>query len=131
MGRALRPHEADPFEVGRRAHSRLRVGLPARLTSIFGTQQVQLLDVSRGGLKLQWSEPLRPDRDVVIDGPEFQLFGMVAWSEPKLGGISLDVSLSEQFVAALRKSIDVAPAEPHRDGSMFALRNWQRTGGRY
>jgi len=121
--------DASKPELGRRRFSRLRVCIPARLVSIYGTQIVQVTNVGAAGVMVAWSERVRAGSEARLIGGNFELFGHVVWSEDQLGGVAADRPLSDALILSMRA---VEPeAVKHDDNPMWALRNFRRTGGRY
>src|SRR5687767_16003810 len=103
MGSSTDPQlDATEHRLGRRQQSRLRVSLSARLTSIGGTQIVQLLNVSQNGLMVSWKSPVREGGDVVLVWSKFELFGQVVWASAHQGGILSDRPLPEALLLSLR-----------------------------
>lgn len=73
---SLCSHDA-PVPIGRRASPRLRLAIPARLVSIYSTQNCILLDISRTGARLALASPVGEHQSGVVELAEFALFGSV------------------------------------------------------
>lgn len=116
--------------IGRRTHSRLRVFLPARLISVFGTQQVLIQNLSQGGVKLRWTEPVRVGGDVVLVWAHHELFGKVIWAEAHYGGVVLDEPLSEVLILSMRARDEAHGPQQGGDASSWYLENLRYNEGR-
>jgi hypothetical protein len=73
--------------IGKRAESRLRVRLPARLVAMDFTLPVILLDLSRYGARIQRAGTPLKCCDVVLTWREFEAFGRIIWSHSSEVGI--------------------------------------------
>ena len=117
-------------QVGRRTHSRLRVFQPARLISVFGTQQVQIHNLSRNGVKLLWTEPVRVGGDVMMAWAHHELYGKVIWSQPQYGGVLLDQPLSEALILSMRAADDAQHRDEGDRAASWYLENLRYHEGR-
>jgi hypothetical protein len=106
------------------------VFLPAKLTSVHGTQPVHLHNISQGGLGLHWSRPVRAGSDIVIAWAHHELFGTVVWCDREFGGISFDVPLPAALVLALRERETGAKSDVPRDAAAWYLENLRYERGR-
>ena len=135
MPQAAQPpdHPAEDVperQVGRRTYSRLRVFLPARLISVFGTQQVQIHNLSRSGVKLLWTDPVRVGGDVVMAWAHHELFGKVVWSQPQYGGVLLDEPLTEALILSMRAADDAHHGDKRDSAASWYLENLRYHEGR-
>jgi hypothetical protein len=119
------PAAEEPPEqrIGRRSHGRLRLYLPAQMVTIHGRQHVQLQNLSRGGLKVCWSDPVRVGSWVVIVWTHYELFGSVIWSQNLCGGVELEVPLPETMVLAMRAHETSAAPKPNEVSTAWYLEN--------
>lgn len=85
----------------RRSHPRLRLGLPARLETLFGTWDVQLVDLSQTGARLDVA--VRPKvRTGVLKWLGFEAMGDVVWRNDHLLGMTFDEQVSLETIVATR-----------------------------
>lgn len=63
---------------------------------------VQALDISLGGLKLDWPEPAPPGTLVTLPLLAMQRLGRVSWSNTYFAGIMFDAPLTNQELKALK-----------------------------
>ena len=122
--------EASEPQIGRRSHARLRLYLPAQMVTIHGRQHIQLQNLSRGGLKVRWSEPARPGSWVVIVWRHHELFGSVVWSQPQCGGVQLEVPLPEALILAMRAHETTAAPNRNEASAAWYLENLRYHKGR-
>ena len=124
------PDDNSERQIGRRAHGRLRVYLPAQMTSIYGCQHVQLQNLSQGGLKLRWNAPVRTGSAVVIAWTDYELFGNVIWADDRCGGVSLELPLPEALVVAMRARESGPVLEQNEVTTAWYLENLRYHQGR-
>jgi hypothetical protein len=100
--------------IGRRAAPRLRLALPARVTSITATQNCILLDISRGGARIALASPVPCWQSSYIAFGRFELFGMVVRSESSaeaggggVNGVAFDEPISQAEVLEIRRFAEV------------------------
>lgn len=67
--------------VGRRAAARLRLAIPARFVSLYGTQPCILLDISRTGARFALPAPLAQGQSGYIAIARCEAFGEVVRTE--------------------------------------------------
>ena len=116
--------------IGRRTHSRLRVFIPAKLISVFGTQQVLIQNLSQSGIKLRWTEPVRAASDVVIVWSHHELFGKIVWAESHYGGVLLEEPLSQVLILSMRARDEAHGPQQGGDASAWYLENLRYNEGR-
>jgi len=85
MSQSVENHDPAP----RRAYSRLRLGISARLETLDGRQRVRLIDLSQGGAHVIMSKPGRLQQ-AVLTWLRFETFGTVAWQEGQHVGLHFD-----------------------------------------
>lgn len=114
--------ESPEDQAPRRAHSRLRLGMPARLETLDGRQKVRLINLSQGGAHLIASQP-GDIRQAVLTWLRFEAFGTVAWSEGDHIGLEFDEPLP---MAVLIETRQRAPAVVREEAMMTkeAARDW-------
>lgn len=105
----------------RRAHARLRLGIPARLVSLDGQQWVTLVDLSQSGAKLLLASP-----DKVSGGLlrwlEFEAFGDPAWQRGDQLALRFDEPIDPAWLIETRQR---APSELNGDlHTRRAARDW-------
>lgn len=110
----LRPNRDRPV-AGRRAHSRLRVRLPARLTTLDGTSGAILTDLSFGGAKLIARCPLRPGQQAVLAWDRFEAFGTVSWAHDGMCGLTFDEFVKPRVLLDTRDLYDTEYLPSERD----------------
>jgi hypothetical protein len=101
----LRPDRDRPV-AGRRAHSRLRVRLPARLITLDGTSGAILTDLSFGGAKLITNCVLRPRQQAVLAWHRFESFGTVSWVHDGMCGLNFEEFVKPDVLLATRDLYD-------------------------
>lgn len=121
----LRPDEEEPT-IGRREHSRLRVRLPARLTTLDGTSSAVLTDLSFGGAKLLVNCELRTGQEAVLAWLGFEAFGTVSWVGQGMCGMHFDEFLDGKVLIATRDLNDAGDPHSERDRVRGAARDFVR-----
>ena len=113
------PHTTT--EKRRRQRPRLRVGISARLETLSGVCDVQLLDLSQTGARLQTLRP-NPGRSVILRWLDFEAYGDVVWEASGLLGMKFDPPLTSEIILATRERAPgiVQEFNPARD----AARAW-------
>lgn len=107
MTAALATHHAP-----RRSHSRLRLGIPARLLSLDGQQAVTLVDLSQSGAQLRLLVPGRISGGL-LGWLGFEAFGDTAWQIGDRLALSFDAPIELPWVVATRQRAPVE-LEPGR-----------------
>lgn len=128
-----RPHGALPFaapaastiealeNVGRRAAARLRLSIPAKLTTITETRNCIMLDLSRSGAQIGLEKPMDAGEAGFLRFAGFEVFGCVVRKGTGLNGLEFDVPLSDDDVLVVRQF-----AEAFEKGARDALRDEAR-----
>jgi len=114
--------EAVQDQTPRRAHSRLRLGISARIETLDGKQRVRLLDLSQGGAHIVLSEP-HDIRKAVLSWLRFETYGEVVWQEGQHIGLAFDRPLP---LACLVETRQRAPTVVREEamGVEQAARQW-------
>jgi hypothetical protein len=89
-------------KTGRRARSRLRVELAAKLSTTSDSVQCTLVDLSCSGAQVLVDGPIRAGVDVILNWREHEVFGNVAWSAFGRCGIVFEQPIAEQLVVQMR-----------------------------
>lgn len=89
--------------TGKRAESRLRVRLPARLITLDCNLEVILCDLSKSGARIEYpGAPLR-SRDAVLTWRDFEAFGRILWSHSGESGIGFYDPIALEWLIATRE----------------------------
>lgn len=107
-------------DTHRRGHPRLRLGIPARLDTIHGSSDVDLIDLSRSGAKLDLAHVPRV-REGILYWLSFEAMGDIVWQEGELLGMTFERPLSPQSILTTR---DLAPSVVGDGGASEAARAW-------
>lgn len=94
------PEERDPYE-DRRLHPRVPVALPAFLQAGGERHQVQILDLSAGGARLDCAVPLPAGSAVTLDCGTLGRGAVVRWQSAGVVGLCFDSELDPRDVSAL------------------------------
>ncbi len=96
---AIQP-DPDPF-ADRRVHPRVMVALPAFLQANGARHSVQILDLSSGGAKLSFADPVKSGTNVLLDCGSLACTGVVRWQNGGQTGLAFEQELDPRDVAAL------------------------------
>ena len=118
----LRPDSA----IGRREHSRLRVRLPARLTTLDGSSSAVLTDLSFGGAQLEVKRELRPGQQAVLGWHTFEAFGTISWAHDGFCGMHFEEYLAGAVLIATRDLDDAEHLASERERVRGAARDFVR-----
>lgn len=108
--------------AGRRGQPRLKVQIPARITTLSGPEPVLLLDLSQSGARIACqSEP--SFKRGLLGWMEFEFYGETVWASKNMCALKFDPELDLDVVLATRAN---APQEWQRrtDDVMEAARQW-------
>src|SRR4029450_12964079 len=94
------PQDCDPY-ADRRVYPRVPVALPAFLQADGVRHAVQLLDLSRGGAKLNCPASLSVGTAVTLDCGTLGRAGVIRWQNGGLLGLCFDSELDIREVSAL------------------------------
>ncbi len=113
-------HASDPLDsqIGKRGHSRLRLDTPGRLTTLWGTQNVIIRDLSQAGARLD-TAPSGQNADCVLEWLDYEAFGTVQWQNRKACGILFDGLIPPSWLIDTR---DDTPQRSYPDRE--AARRW-------
>lgn len=92
--------DPDPF-ADRRTHKRVMVALPAFLQANGARHSVQILDLSSGGAKLNFSDHIPAGTVVLLDCGTLACSGTVRWQNGGQLGLAFEQELDPREVAAL------------------------------
>lgn len=101
-------------ELHRRAHARLRLGIPARFETLDGRYNVRLVDISQGGAHIVMPEDA-PVREGVLTWMKYETFGIAVWQEGDNVGLEFDRPLSLDCLRATRTHAPEIFLEAARD----------------
>lgn len=109
----------------RRAHSRLRLGIPARLLSLEGQQWVTLIDLSQSGARVVLGSPGKFGGGL-LRWLGFEAFGDPAWQVGDELALHFDEPIDLAWILETRQR---APTELNRDlHTRRAAREWVSGG---
>lgn len=131
-GQASAPERADQSQsnyttttgvpIGRRAAARLRLALPARLVSLYGTHRCILIDLSTTGAQLGMEMPLATSENAILEIAGKELFcDIVRVSRGPHGGtngVKFDPELEDQDVLDVRRF-----SETYKTNELRAIRS--------
>jgi len=108
MAEPVPPADAGETKpVGHRGSARLRLAIPARLVSIYSTQNSILLDISSTGVRLALHQPLPINQSGYIELGRFSVFGLIIRAERgRDGGVNamlFDEPIAKAHVLEIRK----------------------------
>ena len=125
-------HFANALQRGRRAEPRLRLRLAARMILLDGTQHCTLTDLSTGGARVQPSNRVRRDADVVLMwGSGLEAFGKIIWTGEHDCGILFDEPLVSSALQATRQIDEVDRLPEGRDMLRQSARAFVCNGTRF
>lgn len=93
-------------DVGRRSLARLRLGVPARLITLYGVQDVLLDDLSLSGAQIRLSDGEQFSSGV-LEWLDFDELVDVVWHDGSTYGVKFEKHLPKGCILATR---DAAPA---------------------
>jgi hypothetical protein len=112
--------------IGKRAESRLRVRLPARLVALDFNLPVILCDLSKSGARIEAAGmPLRCC-DVVLTWREFEAFGRILWSHSGETGIGFYDPIPPEWLIATRDLGQVDDRKDNRERNRRHAQEWVR-----
>lgn len=109
MGAGLSQPSTDDANVaaGRRSAARLRLAIPARFVSIYGTQPCIMLDISRTGARFALAKPVTTGESGLVAIARYEAFGTVVRTECGPDGgvnaIDFDEPLAKVQVLDIRR----------------------------
>jgi hypothetical protein len=93
---------AQMSTIGKRAESRLRVRLPARLEALDFNLSTILCDLSRYGARIEHAGMPLKCCDVVLKWHDFEAFGRIMWSHSGETGIGFYDPVHQNWLIATR-----------------------------
>lgn len=126
----VQPSEADTEvanTVGRRAAARLRLSIPARLITVYATQNCILLDLSQTGARIGLAEPMAVGAGGFVMVGALEVFGeavrRMLGHGGGVNGIVFDQPLSHADVLAVRRHAETFQ-RLQREGLRDQVRRW-------
>lgn len=111
-------------ERGRRAESRLRVRLPARLITHHGEWSVVLVDLSQNGASVHCANLVVQGGDAVLQWGGFEAFGAIRWCRSGLGGIAFFEPIPPHWLIATRDHDDAERLPGERELARRMAHEW-------
>ncbi len=122
---SLPPQAANTY--GRRSAARLRLSIPARIVTIYETQNCILLDLSQTGARIGLAGPIAVGAGGLLMVGQLEIFGEVVrrkyGSGGGVNGIAFEVPLSHQDVLAVRHHAETFQ-KVEREGLRDQVRRW-------
>jgi hypothetical protein len=110
--------------IGKRAESRLRVRLAARLVALDYNLSVILCDLSKFGARIQTTGMPLKCCDVVLTWHEFEAFGRILWSHSGESGIGFYDPIPQRWLMATRDLGQVDHRKDHRELQRRHAQDW-------
>ncbi|MXO89322.1 PilZ domain-containing protein [Pontixanthobacter aquaemixtae] len=130
-------NQRNSVNGARRHKSRLATLLPGQLTTMFGTENVVLQDISLTGAKLGLSknrkieEQLRVGIDAVLTWHGHETFGQLVWTAPDSVGIEFEESIGTKALMETRAMQDELMEDGGPDSlNRTAAEGWANGGVR-
>lgn len=119
--------EVASAPIGRRGAPRLRLSIPAKVISLYGTTRCILLDLSTSGAQLGLEEPLQVEETVFLHIAGYELFCEVVrlayGPNGGVNGLVFDPPLQNQDVLNMRAYAESYQAEELR-GLRSEVKDW-------
>jgi hypothetical protein len=112
--------------IGKRAESRLRVNLAARLMALDFTLPVTLRDLSRYGARIERAGTPLKCCDAVLTWREFEAFGRIIWSHSGETGIGFYDPIPLEWLIATRDLGGDADLKKNRELARRHAHAWVR-----
>lgn len=113
--------------VGRRGAARLRLGIPVRVLSTYGTANCVLIDLSRSGARIGLADLLPVGACLYLSIGPLELFAEVVrqhcGEDGGVNGLAFDKPLAEDAVLAVRRFAE-SLAERERHALRDQVRRW-------
>ncbi len=103
----------------RRAHARLRLGMPAVFETIEGRRQVRLVDLSQAGAHL-YIPGAGTVREGFLSWMRFEVFGVAVWQQADEVGIEFDTLLTYDELLEIRGAAPAIVKEEAMGAAMAA-----------
>lgn len=117
-------HDQALQKIGRRRDSRLRLRIPAKIETTFGTLPVTLLDLSQSGAHVFSTEPLATTGDAVLTWLHYEAFGRIVWFCGPQAGLEFDKLLAPSTLLTTRDIGEQTIAREERRETFEAARAW-------
>ena len=120
------PRPSRPLTTGRRAGSRLRIRLPARLTLLSGEFSVLLVNLSEEGAGIRFTRPIamRVGGNAVLTWHSFEVFAEIRRVDPDGCGLLFEEPLSRSDLL-LTRTLDATTRPPsERELQRDYARRW-------
>ena len=101
-----------------RAHSRMQVGIAARLQTLEGPQDVRLVNISQNGAHVLLGKPV-PIKQAFLSWLDFEVFGDIVWQKGDKVGMQFDGVLPIRILVETRQRAPFVVQE-----EALALREW-------
>lgn len=98
----------------RRSAPRLKLAIDSIFMGMEGRQQVTLLDLSKDGACVAFSEPPK-ERAGFLKWMEFETFGDVVWQEGLYVGLKFDRPISDRWLALTQERVTDADSYRHEE----------------
>lgn len=98
----MQQDKPEPISVGRREHPRLRLRVPATLTTLDGAKHVILDDLSQTGAQVTVSDASSFSKGF-LNWLHFEVFADVAWQDGASCGLRFDEPVSEACLLETRR----------------------------
>ena len=118
---AQSPSDKTKPAAFRRAQSRLRTRLQARIVTLYSTRTTVLLDLSLTGARVKASAEMRVDDEIVLSWARYEAFGKIVWLRDGMCGIVFDRPISAQNLVVTR-DCDLLPSD--REIERIHAREW-------
>lgn len=120
----IRPDPSELVAVGKRAHARLRVRLPAKLITLHGEHRLALIDLSAGGARVG-----KPGLDchtgkALLQWAGHEAFGQIVWVRDSLAGVRFEEPIPDDWVIATRRLAEDSPLPDDTELHRRAARDW-------
>jgi len=115
---------SDGSRAGRRGRSRLRLRLPARLTTVSATTPVILLDLSLTGAKITAPQAAKTGQQCFVNWEGHEAFGTLVWVRSGMCGIAFDRAITPAQLIETRDRFDCDPLPDDHELLCRAALDW-------
>lgn len=120
--------------LGRRSAPRVQLGVPAKLVSVFGTQDCMLIDLSRNGALVRLARPLAVDACGYLRAGPFEVFTITVRVKKSVegdatSGVKFDTPLPREQLVGMRGYANEYKLTEKRLARL-AAHSWVRGEGR-
>ncbi len=117
---------AQAHKIGKRAESRLRVRMPARLIALDFNLAAILCDLSKSGARIESAGAPLKCRDVVLTWHDFEAFGQILWSHSGESGIGFYDPIPTQWLIVTRELGLVDHRKHHTERNRLHAHDWTK-----